>query len=72
MPKGHGLAYNEFWKNHTIKDSDIDAVFNNPLKSGSSHETISYNIRELRRSGHPQDQSIAIAMRKAGKRKGKK
>lgn len=38
-----------------------------PLKSGSSSKTISENIRELRRAGHPEDQSIAIAMRKADK-----
>jgi hypothetical protein len=44
-----------------------------PLKKGSSKETISYNIRELRASGRPQDQAVAIAMDKAGKsRKGKK
>jgi hypothetical protein len=40
-----------------------------PLKRGKSKKTISSNIRELRRSGRPQKQSIAIAMRKAGKRK---
>jgi hypothetical protein len=40
-----------------------------PLKIGKSKKTISSNIRELRRSGRPQKQSIAIAMRKAGKRK---
>jgi len=40
-----------------------------PLKEGSSQETISENISELRHSGHPENQSIAIAMRQAGKPK---
>lgn len=38
-----------------------------PLKSGSSKETISNNIAELVNAGHPQQQSIAIAMKEAGK-----
>jgi hypothetical protein len=45
-----------------------------PLKSGQSRETVSSNISELVRSGRPQDQAVAIAMRKKresgkGKRK---
>jgi len=36
-----------------------------PLKSGSSKKTISSNIRELRHSGYPEKQSIAIAFHKA-------
>jgi len=44
-----------------------------PLKSGKSSKTVSSNIRELRHSGKPQKQAIAIAMSKAGKsNKGKK
>ena len=44
-----------------------------PLKKGSSPKTISKNIREMRRSGKPQDVAVAAAMRSAGKsRKGKK
>ena len=42
-----------------------------PLKSGSSKKAISENISELRRSGRPEKQAIAIAMDKAGKSKSK-
>jgi len=38
-----------------------------PLKKGKSKKTISANIRELRRSGRPQKQSIAIALSEARK-----
>lgn len=38
-----------------------------PLKKGSSKKVISENIREMMRSGHPQKQAIAAAMRSAGK-----
>jgi len=40
-----------------------------PLKRGSSKKAISSNIRELMHSGRPQKQSIAIAIKKAGKSK---
>lgn len=43
-----------------------------PLKSGGSDKTISANISELRHSGYPQKQAIAIAMDKARKTGGKK
>ena len=47
-----------------------------PLKKGKSKKVISENIRELRKSGRPEKQSIAIAMNEAGmskkKRKAKK
>lgn len=43
-----------------------------PLKKGKSKAAISANISELRHSGRPQDQSIAIAMKEAGKSKPKK
>lgn len=44
-----------------------------PLKKGRSDKTVSNNIAELRRSGRPKDQAVAIAMREAGRtKKGKK
>ena len=41
-----------------------------PLLEGSSDEVISANIAELIRAGHPRDQAIAIAYRKAGRSRG--
>ena len=38
-----------------------------PLKSGSSEKVISENIATERKAGKPEDQAVAIAMRKAGK-----
>ena len=44
-----------------------------PLKKGKSDKVVSENIRELKSSGRPQKQAIAIALRSAGKsRKGRK
>lgn len=44
-----------------------------PLFKGSGKEVVSENIRELRRSGYPEKQAVAIALDKAGKgRKPKK
>ena len=43
-----------------------------PLKKGSSRKTISANIRELRKSGRPQKQAIAIALSEARRSKRKR
>ncbi len=36
-----------------------------PLKSGSSEKVVSANIKTEVKAGRPQDQAVAIAMRKA-------
>lgn len=41
-----------------------------PLKQGKSKKVISDNIRELRHSGYPQKQAVAIALNQS--RKGRK
>ena len=43
-----------------------------PLKAGKSKKTISGNIREMVRAGHPVKQAAAAAYKKAGKSKAKK
>lgn len=43
-----------------------------PLKKGKSKKVIGQNIAELERAGHKPDQSIAIALQKAGKSRKKK
>lgn len=42
-----------------------------PLKTGTSKKVIAQNIRTEIKSGKPPKQAIAIAMSKAGKKKGK-
>jgi len=36
-----------------------------PLKKGSSSKTVSSNIRELKSTGRPQKQAVAIALKTA-------
>ena len=38
-----------------------------PLRKGKSNKDVSSNIRTLRQEGYPQNQSVAIALSKAGK-----
>ena len=45
-----------------------------PRKKGKGKKTVSYNVEELRKSGYPQKQAIAIALataRNERKRKAK-
>lgn len=43
-----------------------------PLRKGKSRKVISQNIRTERKANKPQDQAVAIAMRKAGKSRKKR
>jgi hypothetical protein len=38
-----------------------------PLLKGSGNDVVSSNISELRKSGYPEKQAVAISLQKAGK-----
>lgn len=38
-----------------------------PLKPGTSDTVVSMNIAEMMKSGHPQKQAVAAALRNAGR-----
>ena len=40
-----------------------------PLKRGKSNKVVSANVSELVKSGRPQKQAVAIALRQAGRAK---
>ena len=40
------------------------------MAKGKSRKVVEFNIREMRKAGHPQEQAVAAAMRQAGKSKG--
>ena len=40
-----------------------------PLKKGKSKKVVSSNIRELRKSGYPQKQAVAIALNQKRKKR---
>jgi hypothetical protein len=48
----------------THRDKGKQAVM--PLLPGKDQSVISENIRDMRNAGHPEDQAVAAAMRKAG------
>lgn len=58
--------------NTALPDASLAKSFGDldmPLKEGDSEEVISENIAEMIRAGHPRDQAIAAAYRKAGRSK---
>jgi hypothetical protein len=70
--KAHSsMSGKEHGKHTILHKSEIKKLKNakkksNPLHSGKSRKVIGQNISELMRSGRPQKQAVAIALKKAG------
>ncbi len=60
-----GACWNRPWLGPDDNPAGVRYYDRMPLKAGSSQETISHNIAEMIRAGHPPDQAKAAAYRKA-------
>ena len=54
-----------------MKSSQKKESFDMPLKKGKSKAVIGQNIKEMEKSGHPKDQSVAAALNQARKSEAK-
>ena len=56
----------------TTVDESITRSLGQAPKKGSSHKTVSSNIKTEMKAGKPQKQAVAIALKKAGKSNNKR